>query len=113
MPEEASVECSADIVRTARHRARLTQRQLAARAGTSQGYVGRVERGRVEPSLAAVDRLVRACGLTMVVHLSDLDPHDDDLQATMLRLTPQERVDRNLAAVRFAELLRTAPRRPA
>jgi transcriptional regulator with XRE-family HTH domain len=104
---------SADIVRTARRRARLTQRELAARAGTSQGYVGRIERGRLEPSLAAVDRLVRACGLTMVVALHDVDPHDADLQAGMLRLTPQERVDRNVAAVRLAEALSTAPRRPA
>jgi len=50
------------MVRDARHRAGLTQRQLAAKAGTPQETIARIERGRVDPRVTTLDRLLEACG---------------------------------------------------
>lgn len=50
------------MVRDARHRAKLTQRELAAKAGIPQATIARVERGRVDPRVGTLDRLLEACG---------------------------------------------------
>jgi transcriptional regulator with XRE-family HTH domain len=46
----------------ARRRAGLTQRELASRTGMAQPAIARIERGRVIPSVATLDRLLRATG---------------------------------------------------
>lgn len=56
------VDDDAALVRRARLRAGLSQRQLAQRAGTSQAMVARVEGGRQSPSLPTLRRLLEACG---------------------------------------------------
>lgn len=50
------------MVREARRRANLTQRQLAAKAGIPQETIARIERGRTDPRTTTVDRLLEACG---------------------------------------------------
>jgi transcriptional regulator with XRE-family HTH domain len=50
------------MVREARGRARLTQRQLSAKAGIPQESIARIERGRVDPRVKTLDRLLEACG---------------------------------------------------
>lgn len=50
------------IIRQARERGGVSQRQLAVRAQTSQGYVSQVERGEVSPSVEAVSRLLACLG---------------------------------------------------
>ncbi len=50
------------MVRDARHRAKLTQRELAAKAGIPQATIARIERGRVDPRVGTLDRLLEACG---------------------------------------------------
>jgi transcriptional regulator with XRE-family HTH domain len=50
------------MVREARHRAGLTQRQLSAKAGIPQETIARIERGRVDPRVTTLDRLLEACG---------------------------------------------------
>lgn len=49
------------MVRHARLRAGLTQRQLAAKAGIPQESIARIERGRVDPRVGTLDRLLEAC----------------------------------------------------
>lgn len=51
-----------ELLKDAREGAGLSQRELAHRAGTSQAMVARIERGQQSPSLATLERLVRACG---------------------------------------------------
>ena len=51
-----------ELLRDAREGAGLSQRELARRARTSQAMVARIERGQQSPSLATLERLVRACG---------------------------------------------------
>jgi predicted nucleotidyltransferase/DNA-binding XRE family transcriptional regulator len=65
--EQATAAASSVILRTARHRAGLTQRELADRAGVTQSVVSAYERGRREPSLSTLRRLVDATGHRMDV----------------------------------------------
>lgn len=83
----------ADLIKEARRRAGLTQRELAERAGTTQSAIARAESGRVDPGFETVRRLMRLSGFNLLVAL---DPYDDsDLwQARqLLRSTPEERFD--------------------
>lgn len=83
-----------DLVREARRRAGLTQRELAERAGTTQSAVARLESGRTSPSFDIVVRLVRLCGLDLDIMLVERDD-SDWAQAERLRdLTVDERLDR-------------------
>src|SRR5438105_13061035 len=50
------------IIREARARAGLTQRALAARAGKAQSEIAKIERGRRDPTVSTLERLVRAAG---------------------------------------------------
>lgn len=52
----------ARVLREARLGAGLSQAELARRARTSQSAVARYERGVSTPSLATLERLLRACG---------------------------------------------------
>jgi len=49
------------MLRAARQRAGLSQRELAERAATSQPAVNRYERGRVQPRADVLQRLLAAC----------------------------------------------------
>ncbi len=62
-----------DLVREARKRARLTQRELAERAGTTQSAVARLESGRTRPAFDDVLRLVRLCGFDLDIMLVERD----------------------------------------
>ena len=84
-----------DLVREARRRAGLTQRELAERAGTTQSAIARLESGKTAPSFESVVALVRAAGLDLEVALVEADDADQ-WQADALRgLTPQQRLDRH------------------
>jgi transcriptional regulator with XRE-family HTH domain len=49
------------MLRDARRRASLTQRQLAQKAGIPQETIARIERGRADPRVNTLDRLLAAC----------------------------------------------------
>ncbi len=55
-----SVEATT-LIRTARHAAGITQRELAARAGTTQPAVAAYESGAKRPNLATLSRLLDGC----------------------------------------------------
>jgi transcriptional regulator with XRE-family HTH domain len=55
------------MVRYARRRAGLTQRQLAAKAGIPQETIARIERGRVDPRIGTLDRLLEAAEMGLEV----------------------------------------------
>lgn len=56
-----------ELIRNARRRAALSQAGLAARARTSQPAVARYEAGTATPSIATLQRLLEACGSSLVV----------------------------------------------
>ena len=92
----------------ARRRARLTQAELAARTGTTQPAIARLENGGSEPSFRRVAQAIRACGLELVPSLREVDPSDWSVAAGNLRLTPKQRIADHQRAVRFAEAGREA-----
>jgi transcriptional regulator with XRE-family HTH domain len=96
------------IVREARRRAGLTQTELAARLGTTQSAVARLERGATEPSFERVAAAVRVCGLELVPHVRPADDSDWSVASGNLALTVDQRVRRHRSAVRFAEAGRRA-----
>ena len=93
---------SGDLLREARLRAGLTQAELAARAATARSQISRYERGDVLPSLETLRRLIRCCGLELGfrIHHADLEDHDATLIAQAMLVSPEERVDRAVRAVR-------------
>lgn len=86
-------------VREARRRARLTQRQLARRAGVSQPTVARIEAGDVAASLERIVELVRAAGFDLEVRVVPLDEDAFALAEQNLARSPDERLDALLAAL--------------
>ena len=65
---------STEVLREARSRSRLTQSELARRAGLTQSVVSDYERGRREPSFSTLSRLVAASGLDLAVDLVEPAP---------------------------------------
>jgi len=63
---------AARIVRLARERSGLSQRDLSARSGVPQSLISRYEAGTVEPGLATVQRLVNAAGVVMTIDVDGL-----------------------------------------
>ncbi len=91
-----------DLVREARRRAGLTQRELAERLNTTQSAIARLERGRTEPSYERVAEAVRACGMDLVPQLLPADDSDWWVASTSLVVDPDARVRRHREALRFA-----------
>jgi predicted transcriptional regulator len=56
----------------ARSRAGLTQGEVAARMGTTQSVVARLESGKRAPSMRSVQRYAQAVGARAVVHLESV-----------------------------------------
>lgn len=90
------------IVREMRTSARLSQRALAHRAGTSQPAIARYERGDATPSWGTLQRLAAACGQRLRLSTeAATDPRDVELASWLLGLTPEQRL-RSLS--RYARL---------
>jgi transcriptional regulator with XRE-family HTH domain len=96
------------LVREARLRAGLTQRQLAAAAGLSQPTIARIESGATGATLSQVQRLVDACGLELRLGLVPRDDSDWSVAQANLRLDPDARVRQHQAALRFIRAGRAA-----
>jgi transcriptional regulator with XRE-family HTH domain len=84
---------SGDVLREARLRGGLTQRELARRASTTQPAIARWESGDVVPSFERLRELVRACGLELTFGLANYDDSYDEWILGALRLTPKERLE--------------------
>lgn len=80
------------MLRAARRRARMTQRELATAAGVPQATVGRIEAGTVSPRAETLGRLLRATGHELFVDRRLGEGVDRTLIRDRLRLTPEERI---------------------
>ncbi len=89
-------------LRAARRRAGLSQRELAARAGTSASAVARYETGAVEPTVAVLERLLRACGHRLDLVADAPDPTLVEQAEELLALLPAERLTGLRNAARLA-----------
>jgi transcriptional regulator with XRE-family HTH domain len=51
-------------LRSIREEANVSQERLAERASVARTYIGRIERGEMNPTLVTVGRILRAVGVT-------------------------------------------------
>ena len=63
--ERAWEEYNAQILLDARKNAHLTQSELAKRIGANKGYISKIERGLIVPSVATLYKIVAAMGLSV------------------------------------------------
>jgi predicted transcriptional regulator len=83
----------ASALRTARRRARLTQRELAARASVAQPTVARIESGKEDPRMSTLQRLLAECGDELRQGSRRGVGVDRSLIRELLRQSPAQRVD--------------------
>jgi transcriptional regulator with XRE-family HTH domain len=81
-----------DLIGIARKRAGISQRELAERLGRPQATIARWEAGAREPSYAAVQQALQACGLQQLIGLATYDESDVPLAHRQLALTPLQRL---------------------
>ncbi len=91
---DGRMSSSGELIRQARLRAGLTQRELADRAGKAHSVIGRWERDEVRPSLETLGEVVDATGFRLRVEVVDADDHDRGLIVESLAMTPTERLER-------------------
>lgn len=60
----------------ARLERRMSQRELAANAGTSQATISAYETGEKSPSLDTLHRIIQAAGLDLRIQVVPNDDHD-------------------------------------
>jgi len=99
---------AAMIVRTARERAGLTQRDLARRARTAQSVVARIELGETSPSWSTLVRLLKAAGfaLSTTLRRTRIDPQLLDDVPRILALSPEDRLREVAQVSRFLSAAR-------
>ncbi|CAN5519853.1 hypothetical protein BH23ACT3_BH23ACT3_11150 [soil metagenome] len=93
---------AARLIRTTRRCAGLTLRELAHRAGTSHSTISAYEAGRIVPSVATLERILRAAGFDAHVSLS-----------TRAGGGPEDREARGRELVEVLELAEMFPARHA
>ncbi|MGH2557353.1 MAG: helix-turn-helix domain-containing protein [Actinomycetota bacterium] len=99
------------LLRSARTRAGLSQRQLAHRTRMPQAAVSRIERGVVSPTVDTLERLLKECGRELQAEERPTYDVDRSLIRERLRLTPGERVRLAELEWRKTEPFRRAGRR--
>ena len=84
---------SAALISCARADAGLTQQQLARRLGVTQAAVARLERPAANPTIATLERVLRAIGCELELRLRRPETAvDASLLREALRLRPAERL---------------------
>lgn len=91
-----------NLLKVARAKAGMSQRELAQAAGVAQSTIARIESGSRQPSLPVLARILAAVDLDMRITLSDYGSHDDTLDNAAARLSAAEHTRRRSAQDRFA-----------
>jgi len=100
-----------ELLRDARRRHGLTQRQLAARARTSQAAISRIERDVGSPSVATLAELLWLMNEELVLDAETVDwGHDATLNQSNLAIAPEARIRRQASWARGVRKLRDAAR---
>jgi transcriptional regulator with XRE-family HTH domain len=92
------------LLRDARGRHRVTQKQLAARARTSQAAISRIERDVVSPSVATLAHLLDLLGEELELDAKPIDyGHDVAMLEANLDRTMDERLDHGVSFANFVQ----------
>ena len=97
------------LLRSARRRHGLTQRQLADRARTSQAAISRIERGVVSPTVETLASLLDLMGEELELAGTPIDyGHDRSLIRVNLAASVERRVERQASWGRSVKELQRA-----
>ena len=109
--EQLSLEAmtSALLLREARKRAGLTQRQLAERLGVAQPQVARWESRRATPSFERLKAVLAVCGLDMEISLAPRDEDTRRMLAVQATRTPDELIDELTALAALTDSTSSPP----
>jgi transcriptional regulator with XRE-family HTH domain len=89
----------------------VTQKQLAARARTSQAAISRIERDEISPTVATIGNLLDLLGEELTLETEPVDyGFDRTLYDITLPLRPEARIAAGARAARSARALRYAKR---
>jgi transcriptional regulator with XRE-family HTH domain len=88
---ETPLTTASAFLKLARLEARLSQRELAERAGVSQSEIARIENGQREPSIPTLQKILAGAGKELRFRLVELDDHDRVLAARHARRTRVEK----------------------
>ncbi len=94
----------ATLLREARRRAGLSQRELAKRAGTAHSVVARIEAGTTSPTWKSLTRILEAAGFSLdagMIPSPVRGSHMLDDVARILSLSPEARLAEVANAARF------------
>ena len=64
------------LLADARHRAGLTQEEVARRAGVARPSISQYETGKKDPSVMTLNRLIQACGMELHLRADPLSGAD-------------------------------------
>jgi transcriptional regulator with XRE-family HTH domain len=92
------METPGELLKEARARHGVSQKQLAMRASTTQSAISRIERDRVSPSVETLRELLSLLGedLTLAAERRNFGI-DRTLNVERLKVSPSERVEHGLA----------------
>ena len=82
---------AAILLRSARKRAGLTQRALAASTGMPQASISRIESGTISPRTDTLQRLLGVCGMTLESRLIPGSDVDRSAIRRRLSMAPSQR----------------------
>lgn len=100
------------LLREARLRHGLTQKQLAIRARTSQAAISRIERGLVSPTVETLQKLLAMVNEELVLDARAIDwGHDATLNRQNLALSVDQRLANAESFADFVQSLRADLRR--
>jgi transcriptional regulator with XRE-family HTH domain len=104
-----AIVTAGELLRDARRRHHVTQKQLAARARTSQAAISRIERDTVSPSVATLAHLLDLLGEELELDAKPIDfGFDRSLYGVTLALSPEGRLRAGAQAARSVSRLRNA-----
>ncbi len=98
-----SIKTVAELIADARARAGVSQHELAARAGSSQPAIARLESGLANPTIATLERVLAAAGFRLRCELVPLETSDPlveaykrDVDRTLIRENLRRTIDERL-----------------
>lgn len=93
--ESAAPSTAAALLQLARLKSGLTQREMADRAGVPTTMISAYERGKRQPTLETLLRLLRAAGFDLRMQLEPDDLHDEVLADLEARRGSRQRAQRD------------------
>ena len=103
-----------ELLKEARGRHGVSQKQLAMRASTTQSAISRIERDRVSPSVETLRELLYLLGEDLDLAVSPRDSGiDPTLNVERLKISPTERLEYGMAFANQVIASSPLPRREA